>query len=114
MMSGTSCSTPIVAALVALLYQFHDTYQVRLKLGSENRFKTPKAVRAILRQMSRTSSGENYNLLVPWVGREDRFQFPSTQDEEQRTFGTTLHQRPQAGVGFFKERLGDILDKAKV
>lgn len=109
-MSGTSFATPIVAAHVALLYQFYEVnqsseYAVNLVQGRERIFKTPEAVKAMLTAMSRvgcTSNNSTYNYLAPEWGRDDWMnyeKYSSTQTSRKR---------------FFSDRLAEILRQKDV
>ncbi|KAH8747495.1 peptidase S8/S53 domain-containing protein [Diaporthe sp. PMI_573] len=113
-MSGTSFATPIAAALVALIYQFHDTNKVWLRPGSEKLFKTPKAVRVILQNMSRTSPGAKYNLLEPWRGGDNRFEFIPFKHPGRQDISPPLNVDGRTAVEFFKETLKGILYKAEI
>ncbi|RSL83722.1 hypothetical protein CEP51_004336 [Fusarium floridanum] len=112
-MSGTSFATPIASALVAIIYQFYDANQplpsqVRLRNGSENRFKTPQAVRAIFTKMSRKSSHAPYNLLEPGRGRDNFFYFrPHTHPELGNV--SPLNIDSDTPIQFFSKKLSEAL-----
>ncbi|RMJ18506.1 hypothetical protein CDV36_001784 [Fusarium kuroshium] len=112
-MSGTSFATPIASALVAIIYQFYDANQplpsqVRLRNGSENRFKTPQAVRAIFTKMSRKSSHAPYNLLEPGRGRDNFFYFrPHTHPELSNV--SPLNIDSDTPIQFFSKKLSEAL-----
>jgi subtilisin family serine protease len=118
-MSGTSFATPLVAALVAVIYQFYDLNvgsqdsAVKLKRGSEDRFKTPAAVQAILREMSRKSPDRPDNYLVPGSGRNESLYFRRDKEASERVQKTVnLHGETQ--VRFFARRISEILESAGV
>ncbi|KAK1561424.1 peptidase S8/S53 domain-containing protein [Colletotrichum navitas] len=74
-MSGTSFATPIVASVVAILYQFYDTNKAEINLEPGLNFKTVDCVRAILLKMSMAPTADHHNYLNPWVGRDNYFNF---------------------------------------
>lgn len=117
-MSGTSFATPIAAALVAIIYQFYDANKslesrVCLRHGSEDRFKTPKAVRAIFKKMSRTSLSAPYNFLEPARGKDDYFYFRPYNhlglDNEP-----VLNFDRQTPIQFFSKKISEALYLAKI
>jgi hypothetical protein len=69
-MTGTSFSTPILASLVAILYQFYEGN--RFKLGKDSHgFKSPQAMKVVLNAMSQPSGlGDKYNFVHPQKGRD--------------------------------------------
>jgi hypothetical protein len=73
-LSGTSFSTPLAAALAALLLQYY-----RSNIGQDSdRFSMRKFTR-LLRKLSRTDGHDkSYHYLVPWLGRDDEFDLTGT------------------------------------
>ncbi|KAK6443771.1 hypothetical protein FP744_10000019 [Trichoderma asperellum] len=113
-LSGTSFATPIAAALVAIIYQFYDANEplksrVKLREGSTGRFKTSKAVRAILDKMSRTSPRAPYNFLEPARGRDDYFYF---RPGPGNVSGQNMDG--QTPIEFFSKKLSDVLYSANI
>ncbi|KAK7448567.1 hypothetical protein CaCOL14_011788 [Colletotrichum acutatum] len=74
-MSGTSFATPIVASVVAILYQFYDANKAEINLGPALEFKTVEAIRIILLKMCMAPAADQHNYLNPWVGRDNYFNF---------------------------------------
>ena len=70
-MSGASFATPIMAALVAIIFEFYDNNKDIIHLrGGARRFKTQRAVRAILSALSRPPAALTpYYFLTPsaWI-----------------------------------------------
>ncbi|KXH63471.1 thermostable alkaline protease [Colletotrichum nymphaeae SA-01] len=81
-MSGTSFATPIVASVVAILYQFYDANKAEIDLGPALEFKTVEAIRIILLRMCMAPAADQHNYLNPWVGRDNYFNFSG---EERNT-----------------------------
>lgn len=116
-MSGTSFATPIAAALVAIIYQFYDANEslesrVRLRDGSKGRFKSRKAVRAILTMMSRTSLQAPYNFLEPARGKDNYFYFQ--QERLRPGKASPLNIAGQTPIQFFSKKLSEALYVANV
>jgi len=88
-MSGTSFASPLVAALVAVLYQFHEENRsdILRDLHPNTNFKSPRAVLAIFDRMSKVSDNAWYNFLEPTWGKDEFFRFiPGYHNEGQRKF----------------------------
>jgi hypothetical protein len=66
-LSGTSVATPIAAALVALIFQYHDIHrgEIEIPKGSQG-LKTYSAVRSVLHGMCTADARHSYDNLVPW------------------------------------------------
>ncbi|OHW94399.1 intracellular serine protease [Colletotrichum incanum] len=85
-MSGTSFATPIVASVVAILYQFYDANKAEISLEPGLDFKTVEAVRAILLKMSMAPTAGQHNYLNPWVGRDNYFNFSGEEKSGSVSF----------------------------
>ncbi|KKZ61102.1 hypothetical protein EMCG_04298 [[Emmonsia] crescens] len=108
-MSGASFSTPIVAALVAIIYQFYDENKALIKLGEHSAgLKTINAIRAILDAMSRVSEEHKCNCLVPNMGKGDPGTFSFEAD------GNNLNWRGQTRIEHFADKLSEIIRHAQV
>ncbi|KAF2805711.1 subtilisin-like protein [Mytilinidion resinicola] len=118
LLSGTSFATPLAAALVAIIYQFHDVNKsskspIRLRHENKSNFKSRKAVRAIFTQMSRTSDKAPYNVLEPARGKDDNFLFRPHKFTGPHK-ASPLNIWDQTPIQFFSKRLTDILYIANV
>jgi subtilisin family serine protease len=117
-MSGTSFATPIAAALVAIIYQFYDANKslesrVWLRNGSEDRFKSPKAVRTIFNKMSRTSVEAPYNSLSPETGNDNYFYFhPHKYHGPGKASPRNIDG--QTSIQFFSKKLSQALYEANL
>ncbi|KAI1085197.1 peptidase S8/S53 domain-containing protein [Whalleya microplaca] len=112
-MSGTSFATPIAAALVATIYQFYEANKaiaskVVLSAESESRFKTPKAMKIILLQMSIKTSADRYNVLQPARGEGNLFKFKPHQNQGP-TDAPARNMAGETAIQFFSSRLSQIL-----
>ncbi|PGG96934.1 hypothetical protein GX51_07582 [Blastomyces parvus] len=71
-MSGSSFSTPVAAAIVAIIFQFYYECDRVIDVGEKfPDLKTIHAVRAILESMSRKSEDHKYNYLMPDIGSDN-------------------------------------------
>ena len=110
-MSGTSFSTPIIAALVAIIYQFYDSNKEKVNLNEHSGgLKQIDAVRAILEQMSRTSENHKYNCLEPSRGRGNFFEF----EPAKRSGKVVVDRKGRTRVDHFAEKLEEAIEMADV
>ncbi|EGE85269.2 hypothetical protein BDDG_08214 [Blastomyces dermatitidis ATCC 18188] len=71
-LSGSSFSTPVAAAIVAIIFQFCYEYPTIMDVGEKLPcLKTIRAVRAILKSMSLNSEDHKYNYLKPDIGSDN-------------------------------------------
>lgn len=90
-LSGTSFSTPVVAALVAIIYQFCEVNKAAVKLHDESGgVKRIDAVRSILWQMSVVSEEKKYNYVHPKRGRGKFFVDDPNSESRIKHFGQKL------------------------
>ncbi|KAJ0323905.1 hypothetical protein COL5a_008019 [Colletotrichum fioriniae] len=85
-MSGTSFATPIVASLIAILYQFYDANKAEIDFGPALEFKTVEAIRIILLKMCMAPAADQHNYLNPWVGRDNYFNFSGEEKSSSVSF----------------------------
>ncbi|KAG5301990.1 hypothetical protein I7I48_02182 [Histoplasma ohiense] len=103
-LSGTSVSTPIVAALVAIIYEFYDKNRSLIDLGEHSAgLKTISAVREILESISCVSDEHKYNYLIPEIGHYNPEMF--AVNKKQGSFDR---------ISFFANKLTEIIRKSQV
>ncbi|EEH03401.1 conserved hypothetical protein [Histoplasma capsulatum G186AR] len=103
-MTGTSVSTPIVAALVAIIYEFYDKNRSLIDLGEHSAgLKTISAVREILESISCVSDEHKYNYLIPEIGHYNPEMF--AVNEKHGSFDR---------ISFFANKLTEIIRKSQV
>ncbi|QSS56158.1 hypothetical protein I7I53_04302 [Histoplasma capsulatum var. duboisii H88] len=103
-LSGTSVSTPIVAALVAIIYEFYDKNRSLIDLGEHSAgLKTISAVREILESISCVSDEHKYNYLIPEIGHYNPEMF--AVNEKHGSFDR---------ISFFANKLTEIIRKSQV